>query len=180
MRLWLAFRVFFAVLFNSQLAAQIEPLLAARGEPAPSEADKKVEKPAAPAAPTPVRNDAITLLAALQREARFVDIVQEPLGEYSDQQIGAAARDVLRDCGSVLDRLFALQPLVDDEEGAELETSSELDTGRYRLTGNVSGDPPFRGQLVHHGWQATRCELPSWSGSREAALVVSPIEIEVR
>ena len=60
--------------------------------------------PAAPPAaePAPRRSDAITLLAALQREARFVDLVQEPLGEYSDDQIGAAARDVLRDCREVL------------------------------------------------------------------------------
>jgi hypothetical protein len=49
------------------------------------------EQPAAPAlrsAPAervaPMRNDAITLLATLQREARLVDIVKEPLTEYSD------------------------------------------------------------------------------------------------
>ena len=67
-----------------------------------------------PAKPEPpVRNDAIGLLAALQREARFIDIVKEPLGDYSDAQVGAAARDVLRDCGAVLDRLFKLEPIVD-------------------------------------------------------------------
>ena len=40
------------------------------------------------------------------REARFVDLVNESLDGYSDAQIGAAARDVLRDSKKVLDRLF--------------------------------------------------------------------------
>jgi len=109
-----------------------------------------------------------------------VDIVKEPLGDYSDQQIGAAARDVLRDCGAVLDRMFALEGVVDEAEGAELEVPAGFDPGRYRLTGNVAGDPPFRGKLVHHGWRATRCELPQWSGSAASALVVAPVELEIR
>jgi hypothetical protein len=94
--------------------------------------------------------------------------------------VGAAARDVLRDCGKVLDRLFGLEPVVQDAEGAEIEAPAKSDAGKYRLTGNVTGEPPFRGQLVHHGWQATRCELPQWSGSDESALIVSPVELEVR
>ena len=78
-------------------------------------------KPHAPVERTPVaakkppkaaRSEAITLLATLQREARFVDFIKEPLDGYSDAQIGAAARDVHRDCGKVLDRLFAIQSLV--------------------------------------------------------------------
>ena len=54
--------------------------------------------------------EALTLLAALQREARFVDLVQESLDAYTDAQIGGAARDVLRDCRKTLDRMFALKP----------------------------------------------------------------------
>ena len=102
-----------------------------------------------PAAQPPVRSEAMTLLATLQREARFVDFIQEPLAGYSDAQIGAAARDVHRDCGTVLERLFALRPVVPDEEGAEVEVPAGFDAGRYRLTGNVAGEPPFRGRLVH-------------------------------
>ena len=50
-------------------------------------------------------------MAALQREARFLDIVKEPLGQFDDAQVGAAARDVLRDCGDVIERMFAVQPV---------------------------------------------------------------------
>ena len=44
---------------------------------------------------------------------------------------------------------------------------------------NVAGEPPYRGQLVHHGWQATRCELPQWSGNDAAAMIVEPVELEL-
>jgi hypothetical protein len=51
-------------------------------------------------------------LAALQREARLVDFVQEPIAAYSDAQIGAAVRDVHRGCAEVIERLFSLKPVV--------------------------------------------------------------------
>jgi hypothetical protein len=133
-----------------------------------------------PAAKPPARSDAITLLAALQREARFVDFIQEPLTGYTDAQIGAAARDVHRDCGAVLARMFALRPAVSDEEGKEVEVPAGFDSGRWRLTGNVTGEPPFRGRLVHPGWEATTCELPTWSGTAAAQRIVAPAEVELR
>jgi hypothetical protein len=73
-----------------------------------------------------------------------------------------------------------LQPLTDQEEGSAIEAPRGYDTGRFRLTGNVQGEPPFQGALVHHGWQATRCDLPQWSGSDAAAKVIAPMELEVK
>lgn len=141
--------------------------------------EKRVAPTAAPQPTTPIRNDAISLLATLQREARLVDIVKEPLADYSDAQVGAAARDVLRDCGTVLDRLFKLEPILEQEEGAIVEIPSGADSARYRISGNTTGNASS-GSLVHHGWQAKQCELPKWSGSKESALIVSPAELEVK
>jgi hypothetical protein len=189
MRLMLAFRVFFRVLFSAAVAERVTSALSGRTasiertEPAAEKAaekalEKKTERrPVVP--PAPARSEALTLLAALQREARLVDIVREPLAQYSDAQIGAAARDVLRDCGAVIERMFALQPVVPQQEGAEVEVPAGFDPGCYRLTGNVTGEPPFHGRLMHHGWQATRCELPSWSGGKDAAKVVAAAEVEL-
>ena len=129
--------------------------------------------------PKLARSEAITLLATLQREARFVDFIKEPLDSYSDAQIGAAVRDVHRDCGKVLDRLFAIQSMVNQEEGSPIEVPPGFDAGRYRLTGNVVGDPPFRGSLVHHGWEAAEVQLPAWSGTQLSARVVAPVEVEL-
>ncbi len=179
MRLILAIRVFFAALFSSDAAERIKAALDSSSEPTaqPKPPEPKSARPEPPK--KPAQSEAITLLAALQREARFVDLTQESLDDYSDEQVGAAARDVLRDCRNVLDRLFKLTPVLTEEEGADVEVPVGFDTGRFRLTGNVAGQPPFRGSLVHHGWEAAKCEIPQWAGSDQAARVVAPAEVEL-
>jgi len=172
-RIWLAIRVFFLVLFSGEVAEQVRRALETTTRP-----QRKIAKaPSAP--PRPARSEAITLLAALQREARFIDFIKEPLDNYSDAQIGAAVRDVHRDCAAVLERMFAIRPVMDQEEGSRVEVPAGFDAGRYRLTGNVAGQPPFGGTLVHHGWEATACNLPSYTGSEAAARVIAPAEVEL-
>lgn len=183
-RIWLAIKIFFLVLFQGAVARQVAEVLQKRKRESLPAAEQKTPakpepKPAIKQPPKATRSEAITLLATLQREARFVDFINEPLDGYSDQQIGAAARDVHRDCGKVLDRLFAIQPLVGQEEGSTLEVPAGFDAGRYRLTGNVAGNPPFHGRLVHHGWEAAEVQLPAWSGTPQSARVIAPIEVEL-
>ncbi len=176
-RIGLAFRFFFGILFGSittdRARAALAPATTAPAAPAPAPQPAPAARP-----PRPRRSDAITLLAALQREARFVDLVQEPLQQYTDQQIGAAARDVLRDCQTVLQRFFALVPVLDAAENATVETPATIPTGRLMITGKPAGTPPFRGRLVHHGWEASQCQLPDWTGDESARDVVAPAEIE--
>jgi hypothetical protein len=126
------------------------------------------------------RSEAVTLLAALQREARFVDFLKEPLGGYSDAQIGAVARDIHRDCGAVVERLFGPIPVVSQPEGSQIEVPAGFDSGRFQLTGSVAGEPPFRGRLAHHGWEAARCDVPLWSGKEASVRVIAPAEVELR
>jgi hypothetical protein len=192
-RILLAIRVFFRTLFQAETARQVAALLSDTGPPgtakpqaapaAPTSA-APASKPSAPAPkpapkPKPGRSDALNLLAALQREARFVDFIREPIDGYSDAQIGAAVRDVHRDCGAVLERMFALRPLAQEAEGQTLEVGEGFDAARIRLSGNV-GKPPITGTVRHHGWEATRTELPEWVGGEGAAKIVAPIELEVR
>ena len=177
-RLLLALRVFFAILANAKLAAKVQELLKGpivdESTPLPRPAAAMAKTP-----PKPARSEALTLLATLQQEARFVDLVQEPLDQFSDAQIGAAARDVIRNCGKVLHRLFDLQPLEAADEGAAIEVPAGYDPLRYRLIGNVSATPPLRGRMVHHGWRAAACLLPVWSGGADAVQVVAAVEVEV-
>lgn len=178
----IALRALFRVLFDQALAEQVDAVLAGEPPLLESPATETVEKPTEPAAPTkprPERSDALTLLATLQREARLVDFVQESLDGYSDAQIGAAARDVHRDTRNTLNRLFGLEPLAAEAEGEPVEVPAGFDPGCYHLTGNVTGEPPFRGRLTHHGWRASRCEVPVWSGSQQASQVIAPAEVEL-
>jgi hypothetical protein len=181
-RIWLALRVFFLTLFKASVADQVEQVLGggAAGGAVTAAAEPARPKPRPAPGPRPgIRSEALTLLATLQREARLIDFVQEPLQSYTDAQIGAAARNIHRDCGKVLARLFAIQPILAELEGSPVEVPAGFDAGRYRLTGNVTGEPPFHGRLVHAGWQATLCDLPTWSGSEASARVLAPVEIEL-
>ena len=186
MRLWLAISVFFQVLFSGETARRVQAALsgpaptAKPAEAKPAAAEPKAATPPPAAKPKPVRSEALTLLATLQREARLVDFLQEKLDGYEDAQIGAAVRDVQRDAAKTLERLFALKPLSSGSEGDTLEVPAGFDSARFQLTGNVTGQPPFRGQLVHHGWEATRCDLPVWNGSEAAAKIVAPTEVELK
>ena len=175
----LAFKAFFRTLFNGEFRQQVDHLV--RGElPAPAKPEPApvTPKPAEPKRPK--RSEALTLLAALQREARLVDFLMEPIAGYDDAQIGAAVRDIHRDSAALLERMFGVRPLESQSEGATIEVPAGFDAARYSLTGAVSGQPPHRGVLAHHGWQATRCELPSWTGSDAAALVVAPAVVELK
>jgi hypothetical protein len=178
MRLFLAIKVFFQVLFSGRAAQRVREALTQKAPVAPA-VEAPAPKPKPAAKPAPTRSEAITLLAALQREARFVDFIQEPLSGYNDAQIGAVARQVHTDCGTVLARLFALRPLLSDAEGAAVEVPAGFDAGRFRVTGNVVGEPPYRGRLVHHGWEVGQCQLPAWSGTPAAAAVIAPAEVEL-
>jgi hypothetical protein len=176
-RLVLAFRVFFLTLFRKAVADEVDRVLA--GKPAPHAGADEASKPRAPVKAEPQRSEALNFLAALQREARFVDFIQEPLEGYADAQIGAAARQVHDDCRRVLERVFALKAVLDQAEGADVEVPAGFDAGRFRVTGNVVGEPPYRGRLTHHGWEAGQCQLPAWSGAAAAARVVAPAEVEL-
>jgi len=46
-----------------------------------------------------------------------------------------------------------------------------------RLTGNVHGQPPFRGVLQHGGWRAEHVTLPKTAGVDAA--ILAPAEVEI-
>lgn len=179
-RLATATRAFFRSLFDAAAAEQVERALSGNLTPAlPEPRPAPTPAPVIPQPAKPARSEALTLLSTLQREARFVDFFQEKLDGYSDAQIGAAVRDVHRDTAAVLQRLFALKPVSEAGEGAEISLQGDVDAGRFRLTGNVTNQSAAKGRLVHAGWEAARCEMPIWTGHESAAKVVAPAEVEV-
>ncbi|TWU37370.1 DUF2760 domain-containing protein [Novipirellula artificiosorum] len=177
MGIGIAFRAFSAALFNKQAAENIRRALeqgsAETAEPklpAPKPVESVVAKPAKPA-----RSEAITLLSALQRESRLIDLIQEDLGKYSDAQVGAAARPCLLQCASTLSRFFDLKPVSDAGEGATVEVAADESPARYQWIGEGNLNS---GKLVHQGWQATRVELPEWTGSDTDANIVAPAQVQ--
>ena len=177
MKLGIAIKAFFKILFDEQMAAQMKCLLAGQplvSGPDPETADKPPQRPAQPQQ-RPARDPAVNVLAALQREARLVDLVNEDLSQYSDAQVGAAARPCLQQCASVLTRLFDLQPVVDASDGEMIDVESGVSPLRYQWIGEGTAES---GKLIHHGWQANKVELPAWSGEVADANVIAPAQVE--
>lgn len=175
MSLGVAFKAFFAAISNPKTSERIR--LALLGEPQTAALPTQKPEPIPPAkARDSGRSEAITLLSTLQREARLLDLVQESLEGFSDAQVGAAAREVLRDSRKSLDRMFAIEPLAAEDEGAVCQIDANPSPARFRLVGKSAGES---GTIAHRGWKATRCEIPKWNGSPQESLILAPIEIDV-
>ena len=145
--------------------------------PRPAPAPEPPKRQAPPAtAPTAA---AVQVLALLQREGRLIDFLQEDLRAYDDAQIGAAVRSVHEGCRNALAEHVTLAPIFDRPEGETVTVEPGFDAHAIRLTGNVVGDPPFKGALRHRGWRVQRIELPALMPGQDQEKVVAPAEVEV-
>jgi hypothetical protein len=77
-----------------------------------------------------------------------------------------------------LHHFFEVAPATSGTEGAPLTVPAGFNAQRIRLTGNVSGQPPFKGTLKHHGWIATEVRIPSIAEALDPA-VIAPAEVEL-
>jgi hypothetical protein len=167
-RLGLAFKCFFRVLGN---------------KPLPEEA-LEIGKEDLPALPAPdhleaeQRTRALQLLGMMQREGRLLDFLQEEIEAYDDAQIGAAVRNIHRDCRRVLQEHITVEPVVEGQEDSPYQVEVGFDPSQIRLIGNVTGDPPFSGVLRHHGWRARALDLPRPTGDGDSS-VIAPAEVEL-
>jgi hypothetical protein len=136
-----------------------------------------VEAPA-PAAPPPPPSPApaLRLLGLLQQEARLVDFISEDIDGYSDEQVGAAVRSIHSACRKVLNEHVQLQRIFDAEDGSNMVVDQGFDPAAVRLTGNITGQPPFRGTLQHGGWRAVRISLPDAPMDPN---IIAPAEVEI-
>ena len=148
-RISFAFRSFFSILFGGTLAPDIALAFgytkAAPAKAAPAAAPKPQAGPA---------DGAVQILAILQRDARLVDFLMEDVSAYSDQQVGAAVRDVQAQSRQAIERYLRLEPVIDSVEGVYTKTEG-VPAGALKLIGNVpaSGKSPG-GLLRHKGWKA--------------------------
>jgi hypothetical protein len=177
-RILLAFRCFFEILFHGALTAKaLGVLKLARREPAaPGGVPSGPGTP--PAAPSRTPADgALQILTILQRDSRLVDFLMEDIGSYSDDQVGAAVRELHDQCRDSLARYVALQPVIDGVEGTPVKAPSK-DPRVVRFIGNVPAMPPSGGTLRHKGWRAAKVDLPALA-AKDDATIVAPAEIEI-
>ena len=170
-RLKLAGRVLTDGAFARQIVLALRPAAMAPTPAAP--VAKPVDRP-----PGDEHAPGLVVLAMLQREGRLIDFLQEDVASFSDAEIGAAARVVHAGSRKVLSQYLTLAPIMNEAEGAAVTIKPGFDAQRIRLTGNVAGQPPFRGELKHHGWVATDVRLPAVSTAMDAR-VIAPAEVQL-
>ena len=135
-------------------------------------------KPAPPAAPTAKTSDgALQMLGILQRDSRLIDFLMEDISAYSDDQVGAAVRELHNQCRDSVARYVTLQPVIDSVEGTFTQAPSK-DPNLVKFIGNVPATPPSGGTLRHKGWRAVKVDLPAL-GAKQDASVLAPAEIEI-
>jgi hypothetical protein len=155
-----------------ETAAKARP--AQRQRPAqvpPSEKDKRADA-------LDDQRRALHMLSLLQREGRLVDFLKEDLKPYDDAQIGAAVRSIQESCQKILNEYITLKPVMEQEEGEEITIQAGFDVSAVRLTGNVTGSPPFKGILQHRGWRVTKFSMPSLSAIQNPN-IIAPAEVEI-
>jgi hypothetical protein len=184
-RISLAVGTFFSILGDGEFAARVQRLRSSQpvtASPAPSAAPAAAPVAAPQPAPVALKqapaDAALQLLGLLQRDARFIDFVEEDVAAYSDAEIGAAARVVHGGCRTVLREHFTIRPVRDEAEGSRVTLPEGFDAAAVRVTGNVIGQAPFTGNLSHRGWRVEEVRLPRLAESHDAR-VVAPAEVEL-
>lgn len=192
----LAFKSFFSLLFSGklpedvQIALNLTRRIVTPSTPKPNDpaAAAAAGKPAAAAPPAessgPKPADgAVQILSILQRDARLIDFLNEDIAPYTDEQIGAAVRDIHKNSRAALERHVKLAPVVDGVEGTNTNLASAgldaKDTTRLRIVGKVPADGKVEaGMLRHRGWKVEKVDLPPTPQGKKAA-ILAPAEIEV-
>jgi hypothetical protein len=161
------------VLGDAELAGKVSDLVSkpAITPPQPADAPK-------PVPPERTHASGLFVLSVLQQDGRLIDFLQQDVAGFSDEEVGGAARVVHSGCRKALDRLVSVVPVLKDAEGSSVNVPAGFDSNRIRLTGNVAGQPPYKGSLKHHGWTASEVKFPMLSEAVDYR-VLAPAEVEL-
>ena len=137
----------------------------------------------APVAAAPLANQAdsevVNFVAILQERGRFVDFLMDDIKGYSDAQVGAAGRVLHEGCKAVLLEHFGIRPMREEGEGSKVTVPTGYAPDDYRLVGKISGEAPFTGTLIHHGWRVEWVKLPRLlRASADRLPAIAPAEVD--
>jgi hypothetical protein len=149
---------------------------------APKPAAAEAVKPAA-LAPLPTnyaQAELITLLGVFQDKGRLVDFLMDDITPYNDEQVGSVVRAVHQGCKAALQEHFVIEPVAEEPEGAVITVPAGYPADEFRLVGNLAGEAPFKGTLVHKGWKVKSVKLPRVLHADKNRLpVIAPAEVEI-
>ena len=104
--------------------------------------------------------------------------IKEDISAFSDDQVGAAVRQIHQGCSKVLKDYFKVEAISNGIEGDTVEVPKGFDVNEYTLSGQVTGEAPYKGELRHKGWKVTETTLPIRQ-QKENLSVIAAAEVEV-
>jgi hypothetical protein len=135
-------------------------------------------KPAEPPKPAKPSGAPLRMLALLQAEARLVDFLMEDIQGLPDAQIGQAVREVHKKAAAALKQHAVIEQVLPGKEDDTVTVPKGFDPSAIRVVGNVTGEPPFTGQINHPGWRVKELKLaPPPEGADE--FVLQPAEVQI-
>lgn len=147
---------------------------------APQAAVAEAVKPKPTAAPqNQAEAEVVMLLGILQEKGRFIDFLMEDITPHSDADVGSVARAVHQGCKEALNEHFHIEPISSAGEGASITVPAGYSADEFRLVGDLSGEAPFTGKIVHKGWKTTSVKLPRVLKT-DRLPAIAPAQVEVK
>jgi hypothetical protein len=174
---------FSQILAIAALLAAIALLVTAFTAKAPQSTPKPAVAEAVKPAPAAITEnqaqaEVVTLLGIFQERGRFIDFLMEDITPYSDADVGGVARAVHQGCKEALKEHFHIEPISTEGEGATITVPAGYSADEFRLVGNLSGEAPFTGKIVHKGWRTTSVKLPRVLKTDHLP-AIAPTQVEV-
>lgn len=174
-RAWWGLTVAGRVSQTPALEAQVNAALGGNAPPSPPATTATPTLPLPPPKPT---GEPLRLLALLQSEARLLDFLLEDVSGASDAQVGAGVKEIHKKAAAVLKKYLVVEPVLAGADGERVTVPAGFDPSAVRVVGNVTGEPPYTGELQHPGWRVKELKLPTAAEGQDP-FVVQPAEVQV-
>jgi|GEM_PF-1253491 len=134
--------------------------------------------------PAKPSGESLRLLTILQSEARLIDFFMEKLNAKNERGEYVVPAETVRDgvvslqqkAIAALKKHLVLEPILAGTEGDRVSVPKGFDPSAISVLGQVTGEPPFAGELQHPGWKVKEIKLPSGSDGRDL-FVIQPAEV---
>jgi hypothetical protein len=136
-------------------------------------------KPIEPPKPAKPSGAPLRMLALLQAESRLVDFLMEDIAGAGDAQIGQAVREIHKKAQAALKQHATIEPVLSGTEGDTATVPTGFDPSAIRVVGNVTGAPPFTGQIQHPGWRVVELKLAAPPEGADE-FVLQPAEVQIQ
>jgi hypothetical protein len=139
---------------------------------------QEVITPPPPPPPPKPTGEVVRILAVLQRESRLIDFLMENIAGASDDQVGAAMKDLQPKAQATLKKHLTLTSVMSQTEGDNVEVAAGFDPSAIQLVGNVAGKAPYKGTLRHSGWKVSDIRIPKPPEGQDP-MILAPAEVEL-